>query len=632
MNLKRLPLILVLILPALLAGCRQAAPGEPEPPAEFTAELAFDRAAPGDLVTVFTAAGGAAGATLSLDGTQLTSMVAAEDGLSLQFTVPATQGAGSYSLLISSGEARAIEQLTVLGPESSGEILLIVGPDVSDAQLDELLAGHGLGPALSFTELGGGPDLVCSGQLALVEVPEGTPSFGELLAGLQAEPVVLHADPKSEWGLGTAVQPLLLNGAAWLHSQQPGLSGDGITIAVLDTGVFATAELAGRLLPQFPEYGGDVFGVSGHGTAAAVLAAGSSLGVAGGAAVLPLQVCDETGACQASDVVAGVCQALRQVDPVEDGLVLNLSLGGDTEVRALTVLLASAADRGAVVVAAGGNVAGAPAHWPAAAAPVTPGLLAVAALQVSGVSAAPVGSVFLSPGLPFPLPADDTALLTVELIEASNGQMAVQDGRLIWFDARGRIQPEQPADALVMTLDTTGRDAQLMFAPDGETIISTSPADLLVEPVLADGILVQATEDAGSDLIELLIEPVPASFELTVIGMIELLEFELITVRSAPDFSTGDYLSLAAPGVGLQAIDAAGNPAAGYDGTSFAAPQVAGAAALLLQQQRDAGLDFDAAAVVRQLTGAALPVAAADAAQVGAGRMDLRFLGAAETP
>ena len=327
-----------------------------------------------------------------------------------------------------------------------------------------------------------------------------------------------------------------------------------------------------------------------------------------------------------------MCQALGQVDPVEDGLVLNLSLGGDTEVRALTVLLASAADRGAVVVAASGNVAGAPAHWPAAAAPGTPGLLAVAALQVTGKRAVPAGSGFLTPGVKFPLLTDDTTMLTVELIEAPNGQMAGQNGRLIWFDARGRIQLEQPADALVLTLDATGRDAQLTFSLAGETIISTSAAELLFEPVLADGILLQATEDIASDRIELLIDPVPASFELTTAGMIELLAFELITVQAAPDFTTGSYLSLAAPGVGLQAIDAAGNSAAGYDGTSFAAPQVAGAAALLLQQQRDAGLDFDADAVVQQLTRGALPVAAADAAQVGAGRLDLRFLGAAEAP
>jgi subtilisin family serine protease len=111
-----------------------------------------------------------------------------------------------------------------------------------------------------------------------------------------------------------------------------GLSGQGVKIAVLDSGVNADhPDLAGQLLAaeNFTD-DPDTADRHGHGTHVAGIAAGTGAaaggdrrGVAFGAKLLNGKVCDRFGQCPFSSVVAGMEWAATQ-----GAKVINLSLGG----------------------------------------------------------------------------------------------------------------------------------------------------------------------------------------------------------------------------------------------------------------------------------------------------------------
>ncbi|MBB0229441.1 S8 family serine peptidase [Streptomyces calidiresistens] len=111
-----------------------------------------------------------------------------------------------------------------------------------------------------------------------------------------------------------------------------GLDGEGVTIAVLDTGVDAThPDLADRVVKQVnftdaPDVG-DLFG---HGTHVASIAAGTGAksegrftGVAPGADVLDVKVLDDDGFGFDSEIIEGMEWAVEQ-----GADIINMSLGG----------------------------------------------------------------------------------------------------------------------------------------------------------------------------------------------------------------------------------------------------------------------------------------------------------------
>ncbi len=631
---KRFLLWLLLSLLVLaVGGCRQAPEDTGPEPGAWSASLAFDRAAAGDLMTVLTPNGGAAATTVVVGGTQLTVLQPAADDRSLTFTVPAGLSGTTTVKLGHEGESSEHE-LVILPAADVSQLLLVVDPDLTLSALNAILANYGVPPVAEPLRQLYGPNSYgeCLGQLALIDLPEGHPSVGELLAELAREEQIWAADPKSEWGLSSASQ-LELSGQVGLRQTHPALTGSGVTIAVLDTGVAAVTELGARLLTQIDVLDenetGDPYldasgNATGHGTAVATLAAGTTLGVAPGAAVLPVRVCDADGLCLASDVLLGVCRALSQVNPA-DGLVINLSLGGDSEVRVLSRLLESATSRGAVVVAAGGNSDSAPPHWPAAGSPGNPGLLAVGALQVTGVEA-DIGALLAD--VYFELQVPGVAALEV-LDSRGNGYLSVRDDPLAAieiYDAEVGFTLSAEADALRLVLELTSTAVtgfELLL--DGTSLSIGDVADLRLTPMLQDGYLIQSLGAETDPWVELLIDPIPAEFSLLSPGTLRMLELELVQVTGAPGgYTSGDYLSLAAPAVNLTASDPAGAASAAFTGTSFATPQVAGAAALQLQLQRSLG-SGDAGAVAQALLEGSRPVAV-PAELAGAGRLDLRYL------
>ncbi|MEU4237509.1 S8 family serine peptidase [Actinoplanes sp. NPDC026619] len=140
--------------------------------------------------------------------------------------------------------------------------------------------------------------------------------------------------------------------AAW----QAGLTGAGVKVAVLDTGIDAThPDLAGRVAAAEDFSGsGNTVDHFGHGTHVASVAAGRK-GVAPGAQLLVGKVLDDSGSGYESGIIAGMQWA------VDSGAkVINMSLGGDATdgTDPMSEAVNSLSATGALFVIAAGNEGG----------------------------------------------------------------------------------------------------------------------------------------------------------------------------------------------------------------------------------------------------------------------------------
>lgn len=200
---------------------------------------------------------------------------------------------------------------------------------------------------------------------------------GSLVA---AVPARAAADPllPDQWGTWAINAP-----AAWATA-----TGDGVVVAVVDSGSGPHPDLDANLLPGTdlrPGGGGadgtDV-GSIGHGshvagTIAAV--AGNGIGIAGvapGAKILPLRILGPEGTGSTRDLAAAITAAVNA-----GARVVNLSLGSLNEDPRVSSAIADAVGRNVLVVAAAGNdgPSGSP-KWPA----VNDMTLAVTALDREG--------------------------------------------------------------------------------------------------------------------------------------------------------------------------------------------------------------------------------------------------------
>ncbi len=177
-------------------------------------------------------------------------------------------------------------------------------------------------------------------------------------------PVRAQTDPDEplQWGLGASGFP-----QAW-----PTTTGQGVIVAVVDTGVRKTHEdLAGNVLPgtDFVAPGGDGSNdQNGHGThvAGIIAALRNGKGGVGGAPsvkILPVRVLDASGSGYTSDVAQGIVWAADH-----GARVINLSLGGPSPAAAMQQAIQYANSKNASVVVAAGNngQAGNPVMYPAA--------------------------------------------------------------------------------------------------------------------------------------------------------------------------------------------------------------------------------------------------------------------------
>jgi serine protease AprX len=136
-------------------------------------------------------------------------------------------------------------------------------------------------------------------------------------------------------------------------------AGEGVGVALVDTGVADVAGLAGRVV-HGPDLSGEGDGVDrhGHGTFMAGLVAGDGVGLAPGAHVVSVKVAGRDGSTTLATVLAGIDWVIGNADE-HDVRVLNLSVAVDMPMswRAdpLSLAVEAAWDSGIAVVTAAGN-------------------------------------------------------------------------------------------------------------------------------------------------------------------------------------------------------------------------------------------------------------------------------------
>ena len=149
---------------------------------------------------------------------------------------------------------------------------------------------------------------------------------------------------------------------------QQNLTGRGVGVAILDTGIFPHRDFGGRIAAyqDFLHSRPRPYDDNGHGTHIAGIVGGSGLeskglyqGVAPGCHFIILKVLDHRGNGSASDVLAGL-QWIRENKEQYNIRLVNISVGsfskkGMSENSALVKGVNAAWDAGLVVVVAAGN-------------------------------------------------------------------------------------------------------------------------------------------------------------------------------------------------------------------------------------------------------------------------------------
>lgn len=238
---------------------------------------------------------------------------------------------------------------------AKGRLLLIPRAGLSEREFDKTIRPHGIRSKRRLRGL----------NAHVYELPEGVDEvrvMNQLRKGRRFKAVELDRllEPAQ-----TISDPAYNNSWALPKIQAPGAwditAGEGITIAILDTGVDSThPDLAANMLPGWNMYdnNSDTRDVYGHGTkvagaAAAVANNGAgSAGVAWNAQVMPIRISRPDGRAYTSTMAQGIRWA------ADNGArVANISYGG---AESLTVQAAAnyMRSKGGIVVMSAGNTGG----------------------------------------------------------------------------------------------------------------------------------------------------------------------------------------------------------------------------------------------------------------------------------
>lgn len=408
------------------------------------------------------------------------------------------------------------------------------------------------------------------------------------------------------------VTPEMLDTAPYIEAFEAwdaGYTGKGVTVAVIDTGVDYTHP---DLVHAFGDYKGwdfvdndddpqetlieDVLNpalATNHGThvAGTVAANGQIKGVAPDANLLAYRVLGPGGSGTTSDVVAAIERA------VEDGAdIMNLSLGATVNNPDFptSIALDTAMGEGVVAITANGNAG--PQNWTVGSPGTSRDAISVGATQLPyNVFSASVttGSSIEYPSIEvmgYPSEEDLLALdgQTLEFVYAGLGSPE----EFASVDVEGKIALIQRGEYPFVEKAQNAAEAGAVGAILFNNVAGTQPEI----PGMAVPTLMASLEDGQK-----LLQDLENGFNTVTLAA----SFSHVVGETVADFSSkGPVMTnwmikpdVVAPGVSI--ISTVPGPAyASLQGTSMAAPHVAGAAALILEAHPDWSVDFVKAALM----------------------------------
>ena len=378
-------------------------------------------------------------------------------------------------------------------------------------------------------------------------------------------------------------ETMLENSAPHVGSERAaelGYTGRGVMVAVIDTGVDAShPDLAGRVSGGHNFVGGgEPSDTNGHGTQVAgiIAADGAASGVAPGATIVPYKV-SEDGESVASETIARAI-SMASADGAD---IINISLGIPIRNSAIDAAVAEAVRGGAVVVVAAGNdgpgasTIGSPGSAPAALTVgatynnVTSSLVStlsagqkqyeVAPMLGVGPTGGPITAPLADGGYGRPGDIGRDARGAILLLERGSDT----DGELVYFAEKESNAADAGALAAVVYNNEPG--AYLGDVTEGRSGEAHSPRIPILSMEREDGL--ELLESGGEAALDVFYNP-------------DHVAFFSSRGPSSPFYIKPDMV---APGAFVNSTHAGG----AYDlasGTSFAAPHVSGAAALLLEK------------------------------------------------
>ncbi|MFD8686120.1 S8 family serine peptidase [Streptomyces sp. NPDC059651] len=329
-----------------------ATAGRPQAPATFTVPLPT-----GDTVTVERTGTAIRSATVTpapgrSDVAFTTSSVGSDDMSVVPADAEPLLAAGRVDPRLFDVKALLEAGYGTKGTTTDGTVGMIVqhAKGSGAAQKARTAAGDAARPGRAIPRLGLtalDPDGRTDATTTWKRLTEGT---GRSLAGGASK---LWLDGRMHVALDKSV-PQIHAPQAW----ESGYTGKGVTVAVLDSGYDSDhPDLAGRVNTSANFLGGDsAEDDNGHGTHVASTIAGvdsTYRGVAPDASLAVGKVCDNTGLCPTSALLAGIDWAVNTVH----AKVVNMSLGGpaDETDPAIAVINDLSASTGTLFVVAAGN-------------------------------------------------------------------------------------------------------------------------------------------------------------------------------------------------------------------------------------------------------------------------------------